>query len=215
MHPDLFAKPVDDQREAIGPQAVVLRGFALPCVDELLSAIDAVAARAPFRQMQTRGGFTMSVAMTNCGRLGWTTSRRGYRYTAADPESGLPWPDMPATFAGLARDAATAVGFNDFEPDACLINRYRPGARMSLHQDSDERDLGAPIVSVSLGMDATFLFGGHARADRPAKVLLQHGDVVVWGGEDRLRFHGVAPLKDVAHPRLGAKRINLTFRSAG
>lgn len=214
MHPDLFAKPGNDHRETIGPQACVLRGFALACVDELLPAIEAVAARAPFRQMQTRGGFTMSVAMTNCGRLGWTTSRRGYRYTATDPETGLPWPEMPATFQGLARDAAAAAGFMGFEPDACLINRYRPGARMSLHQDSDERDLAAPIVSVSLGMDAIFLFGGHARADRPAKLPLHHGDVAVWGGEDRLRFHGVVPLKDVAHPRLGAERINLTFRCA-
>ena len=215
MQSDLFAKPDRGHREALGPQACVLRGFALPCVDTLLPAIDAVAASAPFRQMQTRGGFTMSVAMTNCGCLGWTTSRRGYRYTAADPESGMPWPEMPASFLRLARDAAAAAGFEGFEPDACLINRYRPGARMSLHQDSDERDLESPIVSVSLGMDAVFLFGGHARADRPAKVPLHHGDVVVWGGEDRLRFHGIMPLRDVPHPRLGAERINLTFRKAG
>lgn len=215
MHPDLFAAPHDAHREAMGPQACVLRGFALPFVDDLLAAIGAVAAQAPFRKMQTRGGFTMSVAMTNCGALGWTTSRRGYRYTAADPHSGAPWPAMPPVFAALAHDAAAAAGFADFAPDACLVNRYLPGARMALHQDSDERDLEAPIVSVSLGMEAVFLFGGHARSDRPVKLPLRHGDVAVWGGSDRLRFHGVMPLKDAPHPRLGAERINLTFRKAG
>lgn len=199
----------------MGPRAWLLHGFALPCMDALLPALEGVVAQAPFRHMQTRGGFTMSVAMTNCGRLGWTTSRSGYRYTSTDPESGRPWPDMPAVFARLAREAATAAGFADFVPDACLVNRYLPGARMSLHQDRDERDFDAPIVSVSLGMAATFLFGGLARGGRPAKWALQHGDVVAWGGEDRLRFHGVMPLEDAPHPQLGSQRINLTFRKAG
>ncbi|MFM9923137.1 DNA oxidative demethylase AlkB [Variovorax sp. H27-G14] len=208
-------------REALGPGACMLPGFALPFVDELLPAIEALTARAPFRHLVTPGGFTMSVALTNCGALGWTSDRHGYRYSATDPASGLPWPPMPDPFMRLAREAAAAAGFSGvsgFAPDACLVNRYAPGARLSLHQDKDERDHGAPIVSVSLGMPATFLFGGLARTDKPARVPLVHGDVVVWGGPDRLRFHGVLPLKDQPHPlasQLGATRINLTFRKAG
>src|SRR5690606_8287520 len=176
---------------------------------------EATTAAAPWRHMQTPGGFTMSVALTNCGALGWTSDRRGYRYTRVDPDSGEPWPPMPPVLARLASEAAAAAGFPDFAPDACLVNRYTPGARLSLHQDRNERDFGAPIVSVSLGMSATFLFGGPARADKPARVPLVHGDVVVWGGVDRLRHHGVLPLKDGEHPLLGAQRINLTFRKAG
>ncbi|KQP12732.1 DNA oxidative demethylase AlkB [Pseudorhodoferax sp. Leaf267] len=209
---DLFEPPA---REALSEAAWLLRGFALPHVDALLAAIADVARAAPFRQMQTPGGFTMSVALTNCGALGWTTDRRGYRYASADPQTGQPWPPMPAVFTRLARDAAKAAGFPGFAPDACLVNRYAPGARLSLHQDRDERDYGAPIVSVSLGMDATFLWGGHARGDRALRVPLVHGDVVVWGGADRLRYHGVLPLKDRPHALLGAQRLNLTLRKAG
>ena len=201
--------------ESIGASACVLRGFALSRVAVLLCAIGGIEARAPFRHMQTPGGFTMSVALTNCGRLGWTTDRRGYRYTASDPLGGAPWPEMPVEMHALARDAAAAAGFAGFDPDACLINRYEPGARMSLHQDRDERDLTAPIVSVSLGMPAVFLFGGLTRRETPRRLALRHGDVVVWGGEDRLRFHGIMPLKDQPHPLLGSRRINLTFRRAG
>jgi alkylated DNA repair protein (DNA oxidative demethylase) len=157
----------------------------------------------------------MSVAMTNCGPLGWITDRRGYRYTGIDPQAGVEWPPMPDCFARLAAEAALSAGFDDFAPDACLINRYLPGASLSLHQDKNEQDFRAPIVSVSLGMPATFLFGGHKRSDRPTRIPLVHADVVVWGGEDRLRFHGVAPLKENAHQHLGAQRINLTFRKAG
>jgi len=187
----------------------------LPWVDALLPALAGIAAAAPPRHMVTPGGFTMSVALTNCGALGWTSDRRGYRYSATDPGSGQPWPAMPEAFARLAREAAMAAGFAGFAPDACLVNRYQPGARLSLHQDRDERDYGAPIVSVSLGMCATFLFGGHARTDPTVKVPLSHGDVVAWGGPDRLRYHGVMPLKDEPHPLLGCQRINLTFRKAG
>jgi len=165
--------------------------------------------------MVTPGGFTMSVALTNCGSLGWTTDSSGYRYTRDDPNSNQPWPAMPETFARLAHEAAKAAGFEDFAPDACLINRYLPGARLALHQDKDERDYSAPIVSVSLGAAATFLFGGRKRTDTSAKVPLLHGDVVVWGAEDRLRYHGVMPLKDEPHPLLGSRRINFTFRKAG
>jgi alkylated DNA repair protein (DNA oxidative demethylase) len=157
----------------------------------------------------------MSVALTNCGALGWTTDRRGYRYAGIDPDSGRPWPAMPNVLAGLARQAAAEAGFENYEPDACLINRYLPGSRLSLHQDRNERDFDAPIVSVSLGVQATFLFGGQKRSDRPARVSLRHGDVAVWGRADRLRYHGVMPLKDESHPLLGNQRINFTFRKAG
>ncbi len=193
----------------------MLRGFALPYMDALLPAILVVEQNAPFRHMVTPGGFSMSVALTNCGALGWTTDSRGYRYTKIDPDSGRPWPAMPAAFDRLAREAAQDAGFSGFEPDACLVNRYQPGSRLSLHQDKNERDYDAPIVSVSLGMSAVFLFGGHERADKAMKVPLYHGDVVVWGGEDRLRYHGVMPLKDHPHPVLGSQRINFTFRKAG
>jgi alkylated DNA repair protein (DNA oxidative demethylase) len=212
---DLFDDPPRNAREPIGPGAFVLPGFALPFADALLPAIRALTERAPFRHMVTPGGFTMSVALTNCGALGWTSDRRGYRYSPTDPDTGQPWPAMPEPFARLAREAAAAAGFDGFEPDACLVNRYEPGARLSLHQDKDERDYGAPLVSVSLGMPAVFLFGGHARGDKTARIPLQHGDVVVWGGEDRLRYHGVLPLKDQPHPAFGSHRINLTFRKAG
>lgn len=211
----LFEVTARDPRQRLGPAAVVLRGFALPCVRELMPAVENIEAVSPFRHMVTPGGFTMSVALTNCGALGWTTDRRGYRYTAVDPETGEPWPRMPEVFARLASKAAEAAGFEHFEPDACLVNRYAPGARLSLHQDKNERDYDAPIVSVSLGMPATFLFGGHARTDATVKVPLHHGDVVVWGGVDRLRYHGVMPLKDAPHALLGSQRINFTFRKAG
>lgn len=180
-----------------------------------MHAVEQVTAAAPLRHLVTPGGYTMSVAMSNCGALGWVSDRTGYRYTRTDPLSGQPWPPMPDCFARLAGRAAAEAGFHDFRPDACLINRYEPGARLSLHQDRDERDFDAPIVSVSLGLPATFLFGGLARADSAARVPLVHGDVVVWGGVDRLRHHGVLPLADGEHPLLGAQRINFTFRKAG
>ena len=198
----------------LAPGAMVLGGFARPVEGLLVAAVKSVAARAPFRQMVTPGGHRMSVAMTNCGTAGWVTDRTGYRYAARDPESGRLWPPMPELFADLARRAAAKAGFDGFAPDACLINRYEPGARMSLHQDKDERDFDAPIVSVSLGLPAVFLFGGLRRADAPRRVLLGHGDVVVWGASSRLRYHGVLPLKQGQHPLLGGCRINLTLRLA-
>lgn len=214
---DLFADhpPADDARIALGEAAFVLRGFALADAPALLAAVDAIAQRAPFRHMVTPGGFEMSVALTNSGKLGWTSDRRGYRYATHDPLTGNGWPPLPDVFLRLARNAAAEAGFPGFTPDACLINRYVPGARLSLHQDKDEQDYGAPIVSVSLGMPAIFLFGGHRRADRTQRIPLFHGDVAVWGGPDRLRYHGIAPLKDHAHTLLGSQRINLTFRKAG
>lgn len=214
---DLFGDdaPAQSGRVALGPQAVVLRGFALPLEDALLAGVDAVTAQAPFRHMETPGGYTMSVALTNCGRLGWTSDARGYRYSPMDPLSGQPWPAMPEAFVQLARAAAAEAGFPGFEPDACLVNRYEPGSRLSLHQDRNERDYSAPIVSVSLGMPAVFLFGGDERGDKASRTPLLHGDVVVWGGVDRLRYHGILPMKDLPHPRLGSLRINFTIRKAG
>ena len=191
-----------------------LPGLALPCAPALLAALAEIAAAAPFRNMLTPGGQRMSVAMTNCGAVGWVTDRAGYRYDRLDPESGRPWPPLPESFVELAQRAAVAAGFSSFRPDVCLINRYEPGARMSLHQDRDERDLSAPIVSVSLGLGATFLFGGLKRSDRPYRLPLSHGDVLVWGGEQRLAYHGVAPVADGRHESVGRMRINLTMRRA-
>jgi len=200
---------------ALEPGALLLRGFAVEHAAALLQAVDAIAAQAPFRHLVTPGGLRMSVAMTNCGPLGWISDRSGYRYGATDPLRGQPWPPMPAVFSQLAHDAAAAAGYPGFAPDACLVNRYAPGARLSLHQDRDEDDYGHPIVSVSLGIPAIFLWGGARRADKALRVELRHGDVVVWGGPARLRFHGVAPLAGAEHPLTGAARINLTFRKAG
>jgi alkylated DNA repair protein (DNA oxidative demethylase) len=192
----------------------LLHGFALGHAAALAAAVEHITAAAPFRHLVTPGGFRMSVAMTNCGSLGWVSDRHGYRYDARDPLSGRPWPSMPPVFLEVARTAAQAGGFPGFSPDACLLNRYEPGARLTLHQDKDERDYSAPIVSVSLGLPAVFLFGGDSRKERPRRVPLQHGDVVVWGGAARLRHHGVLALKDGHHELLGAQRLNLTFRRA-
>ena len=200
--------------EVIAEGAVLLPGFARTIEVELLEALRAIIEQSPFRHMTTPGGHQMSVAMTNCGGVGWVTDRGGYRYDPNDPQSGKPWPPMPSAFRELARTAADRAGFAGFAPDACLVNRYQPGARMSLHQDRDENDFGAPIVSVSLGLSATFLFGGLKRSDKPRRFRLEHGDVIVWGGPARLAFHGVAPLAQGEHSLLDRQRINLTFRKA-
>jgi DNA oxidative demethylase len=213
---DLFESVADVRppQEAMAEGAVLLRGFARSIEDILIAALRDIVKQAPFRHMMTPGGHQMSVAMTNCGGIGWVTDRTGYRYDANDPETGKPWPQMPPSFRELAAEAAAQAGFERFAPDACLVNRYQPGARMSLHQDRDELDVGAPIVSVSLGLPAIFLFGGLKRGDKPCRYRLEHGDVAVWGGPARLAFHGVAPLADGEHALLGRQRINLTFRKA-
>ncbi len=198
----------------LGPGAVQLTAFAREQAAELLRAVTGILHTSPLRHMETPGGWRMSVAMSNCGDAGWITDRSGYRYDSIDPDTGNSWPVMPPLFAALAASAAAAAGYTGFRPDACLINRYAPGARMSLHQDRNERDVSAPIVSVSLGLPATFLWGGHRRAERPVRVPLLHGDVLVWGGVDRLRFHGVHALATGNHPMTGAVRYNLTFRKA-
>ncbi|SEH44173.1 DNA oxidative demethylase AlkB [Tardiphaga sp. OK245] len=211
---DLFADIRDDQpaREELAEGAVLLRNFFAAEQPDVIAALRMIVKAAPFRHLVTPGGHTMSVAMTNCGRVGWVSDPSGYRYDPFDPESGKPWPEMPASFRDLAARAAVQAGFEAFVPDACLINRYKPGAKLSLHQDKDELDLRAPIVSVSLGLPATFLFGGLTRSAPTRRYRLTHGDVVVWGGPSRLAYHGVAPLPDGTHPVMGGQRINLTFR---
>ena len=213
---DLFADAParSPSTEQIGQRSYVLRGFALPLIERLLPALEEVLNRAPFRHMVTPGGFTMSAALSSCGSYGWKTDRTGYSYSLTDPQTGLPWPAIPAVFMELAQAAALACDFPGFIPDACLINRYVPGAKMSLHQDKDEQQLQWPVVSVSLGLPAIFQFGGFQRQDKPQRIALLHGDVVVWGDEDRLRFHGVLPIKPGYHPQLGEQRINFTFRKA-
>jgi len=216
MSGELFAadagRVADTQQ--LAPGAVLLRSFAAAVQSALSADLRRVVAQAPFRRMVTPGGLSMSVAMTNCGAYGWVSDATGYRYDTIDPDSGRRWLPMPEAFALLAREAAAAAGFDAFAPDACLVNRYQPGAKLSLHQDKDERDFGQPIVSVSLGVPATFIFGGKRRADPTLRVPLRHGDVVVWGGPARLNYHGVLPVKDAHHPFAGAHRINLTLRRA-
>lgn len=209
---DLFAT-APAAPEQIAEGAWLLRGFVLGEADQLLDAIRQVADQAPFRHQVTPGGHNMSAAMSSCGDLGWVTDRLGYRYSSTDPLTLQQWPMMPMQLRQVAIDAAAACGYQGFEPDACLINRYTTGTRMGLHQDKDEDDMDAPIVSVSLGAPIRFLFGGAARTDKPQGWKLEHGDVVVWGGPSRLFFHGVAPLgKRAEHPVTGPMRYNLTFR---
>jgi DNA oxidative demethylase len=219
MRPETLSLGLDEPARVagstrLGPAAAVLTAFAQSRAAELLAGIHDICGRSPLRHMLTPGGWKMSVAMTNCGEAGWVADRTGYRYDRIDPQTARAWPPMPASFRALATAAAAEAGFVGFIPDACLINQYRPGARLSLHQDRNEVDLTAPIVSVSLGLPAVFLWGGHKRADRSVRVPLMHGDVVVWGGVDRLRFHGVHSLGDGTHPQTGAVRYNLTFRKA-
>jgi alkylated DNA repair protein (DNA oxidative demethylase) len=204
------AQTADD----LGPGVTMLRGFALDGETALLDALFNIAERSPFRHMVIPGGFRMSVAMTNCGSLGWVADRRGYRYDAVDPQTQEAWPTMPDAFLQVAINAASLGGFPKFVPDACLINRYEPGARLTLHQDKNERDFAAPIVSVSLGLPAVFQLGGVSRTDRTIRLQVVHGDVLVWGGPARLRYHGLMPLKPGCHALTGEYRFNLTFRKA-
>jgi alkylated DNA repair protein (DNA oxidative demethylase) len=198
--------------ERLAEGAVVLRSFAVAEAPRLIKEVERIAQVAAFRHLVTPGGYTMSVAMTNCGRVGWVSEESGYRYDPLDPQTESPWPEMPAAFLGLAVRAAAAGGFAGYDPDACLINRYVEGAKLSLHQDRDENDAWSPIVSVSLGLPAIFLWGGKRRSDPVRRVPVENGDVVVWGGPARFTYHGVAPLKNGHHPLTGALRFNLTFR---
>jgi alkylated DNA repair protein (DNA oxidative demethylase) len=199
----------------LASHTTLLQGYALPDLEPMLDALRPILRASPWRHMQTPGGLPMAVALSNCGALGWVSDEHGYRYTRTDPQTAKPWPALPPVLLDLAQRAAALAGFEHFEPDACLINHYRPGTRLSLHQDRNEQDYTQPIVSISLGLPAVFLFGGLQRSDRPLRISLNHGDVLVWGGEDRLRFHGILPIKPGVHPRLGERRINLTLRKAG
>jgi DNA oxidative demethylase len=206
--------PIEPTPEPLAEGAFLLRGFALQDAPAILELLRAIAIQAPPRHMVTPGGHSMSVAMTNCGDAGWTTDRRGYRYATVDPETNRPWPAMPPLFARLALRAAESSGYKNFHPDSCLINYYEPGSKMSLHQDKNEQDYSQPIVSVSLGLPATFLFGGMERSSPTRKIRLEHGDVVVWGGKSRMVYHGINTLKPGDHPEVGSIRINLTFRKS-
>ena len=210
--PDLFA--ASRETEGLSDGAFLFPGFAEGQARALLAAVEGIAAAAPFRHLVTPGGHTMSVAMTNCGEAGWVSDRRGYRYDGLDPETGKPWPKMPEAFFTVSARAAQTAGYENFVPDVCLINRYVPGAKLHLHIDRDEHRFDAPIVSVSLGLSAVFMWGGLERTDKPARYRVHHGDVVVFGGPSRRRYHGVSPLKPGTHPATGACRLNLTFRKA-
>jgi alkylated DNA repair protein (DNA oxidative demethylase) len=207
---DSDAAPRDS--EPLEEGAVLLRGFATAEAPKLVEEVTRIAQAAPFRFLVTPGGYTMSVAMTNCGRVGWVSDRRGDRYDPVDPDTGAAWPPLPAAFQDLAVRAAAEGGFANYDPDACLINRYVAGAKLGLHQDKDEKDAWSPIVAVSLGLPAVFLWGGKSRSDPQRRLRVESGDVAVWGGPARFVYHGVAPLKDGEHPLTGACRINLTFR---
>jgi len=203
------------QYELYGQDIHIIRGLALPYVDGIMHALTKqIKPQSPLRQMTTPSGYSMSVAMTNCGQRGWVTSRSGYYYADVDPLTHQHWPDMPAIFISLAQAAANKASFVNFKPDSCLINEYQAGSKMSLHQDKDEVDLSAPIVSVSLGISATFLLGGFKRQDKTMRIALHHGDVMVWGRSDRLRFHGILPIKAAFHAVTEDCRMNLTFRKA-
>jgi alkylated DNA repair protein (DNA oxidative demethylase) len=212
MAPLFDHDPMPPSREPLGEGAVLLRGFAAENAPALVAEIERIAAAAPFRHLVTPGGYTMSVAMTNCGRVGWVSDRKGYRYDPVDPDTGQAWPVMPPLFLELATHAAAEGGFAAYDPDACLINRYTAGSKLGLHQDRDENDQWAPIVSVSLGLPAVFLWGGAKRNDPLRRLRVESGDIAVWGGPARFTYHGVAPLKDGDHPLTGAVRLNLTFR---
>lgn len=212
MTPLFDSNSLPPSSEQLEEGAMLLRGFVSAEVPALVEEVERIAQAAPFRHLVTPGGYTMSVAMTNCGRVGWVSDRSGYRYDPADPDSGAPWPAMPPAFLDLAVRAAARAGFPKYDPDACLINRYVVGAKLSLHQDRDENDAWSPIVSVSLGLPAVFLWGGKRRSAPVRRIGLESGDVVVWGGPARFAYHGVAPLKDGEHPLTGAARLNLTFR---
>jgi alkylated DNA repair protein (DNA oxidative demethylase) len=205
-------EPPSPSREPLEEGAVLLRGFTSARAADLIREVEGIAQTAPFRFLVTPGGYSMSVAMTNCGRVGWVSDRTGYRYDPIDPDSGKPWPEMPAIFLDLARSAAAEGGFQLYDPDACLINRYVPGSKLGMHRDRDEEDQWAPIVSVSLGLPAVFLWGGKRRGDSVRRLRVESGDVAVWGGPARFVYHGVAPLKVGEHPLTGSVRINLTFR---
>ena len=215
MMDDLFQDQPPDlpERQALGPESWLLRHTLQTTACHLMADIHTLTATHPFQHMVTRGGHTMSVATSSYGSYGWVSdAQKGYRYASSNIETGQPWPPIPAHWLALATALAEKAGFNGFHPDSALINRYAVGARMGLHQDRDEATLAWPIVSLSLGLPARFMFGGKQRQAPVKDFTLLHGDVVVWGGADRLRFHGIRPLKAGHHSLTGPYRYNITFR---
>jgi DNA oxidative demethylase len=207
--------PTEDLHTALAPGAVLMRGLGRADDVDILQAVESVIAQAPLRHLQTPGGYTMSIQTTRCGSMGWVSEPGGYRYAPSNPSTRAPWPAMPQCLLDFAVRAATEAGYPDFVPDSCMINQYLPGNKLGLHQDRDERDLRAPVVSLSLGLPAIFLFGGLQRTGKTQRHRLAHGDVVVWGGPSRLAFHGVLPVAEGAHALLGRRRVNVTFRKVG
>ncbi len=199
--------------EVIDNDAIILKGFVRAKANQLVKDAELISQQSPFRTMTTPGGGKMSVAITNCGHCGWLSDEHGYRYQQIDPVTHRSWPEMPQSFLKICAAATKAASFAEFMPDACLLNKYQADAKMGLHNDNDEHDLTAPIVSVSLGLDAVFLFGGKTRQSPTRKYLLSHGDVVVFGGQSRLNFHGISLIKPTyISDDLTDHRLNLTFR---
>lgn len=209
---DVWLKPQTTVLLAEG--AMVLRRFATPVVVALMEGVEAVVAQSPLRRLIVPNGRPMRIEMTNCGLVGWVNIDGRYRYSRVDPLTGRSWPGMPATFRRIAGAAASAAGYPDFQPAVCIINRYAVGADLQMHQDRDDTQDRQPVVSVSLGLPAIFHFGGQGRGEKPLTIPLDDGDVVVWGGASRMHRHGVAPVAPGVHPRTGAYRYNLTFRTA-
>jgi DNA oxidative demethylase len=205
----------EDLHTVIAPGAVLMRAFGRADDVDILQAVESVIAQAPLRHLQTPGGYTMSIQTTRCGSMGWVSEPGGYRYAPSNPSTRAPWPAMPQCLLDFAVRAATEAGYPDFVPDSCMVNQYLPGNKLGLHQDRDERDLRAPVVSLSLGLPAIFLFGGLQRTGKTQRYRLAHGDVVVWGGPSRLAFHGVLPVADGDHALVGRRRVNVTFRKVG
>jgi DNA oxidative demethylase len=205
----------EDLHTVLAPGAVLMRAFGRADDVDILQAVESVIAQAPLRHLQTPGGYTMSIQTTRCGSMGWVSEPGGYRYAPSNPSTRAPWPAMPQCLLDFAVRAATEAGYPDFVPDSCMINQYLPGNKLGLHQDRDERDLRAPVVSLSLGLPAIFLFGGLQRTGKTQRYRLAHGDVVVWGGPSRLAFHGVLPVADGDHALVGRRRVNVTFRKVG
>jgi len=206
---NLFSQLVaEPTHEEIFPGAVLMRSLALPQDNEFFTAAEAIIAARPLHHTTTPSGLPMGVMVTDCG----DSRAFANRWDTANPERMRLWPPMPPLLRDFAIRCAVRSGFPQFRPDACHINRYQAGTKLGLHQDRHECDWTQPIVSLSFGLECIFLLGGLQRTDKPRRILLEHGDVIVWGGPSRMRFHGVQPLKPGHHPLTGPYRYNLTFR---
>jgi len=201
----LAAEPT---HEEIFPGATLMRGLAQAQDGEFLEAMQGVLSAAPLHHATTPTGLPMGVMVSDCG----TPEAFRRRWDPANPAVRQMWPPMPRALLDFSLRCAVRAGFPLFRPDTCHVNRYQAGTKLGLHQDRHECDMSQPIVSVSFGLECVFLLGGLERTDSPKRILLEHGDVIVWGGPSRMRFHGVQPLKPGHHPLTGPYRYNLTFR---